>query len=145
MSKDSFQVLPDRYRCLLQHKGSGRRLLSWQPVLLPLISGMFAPSTDGGPKSCSHFAAMARCLLCERVRFRPTPQPVYCPTPATFPYPTLLYALSASLQFCPSGSVLSTIPLSLPPPLPHPFISPSALSLHSPSLSVLWTVWLSLN
>lgn len=136
MSKDSFQVLPDRYGCLLQHKGGGRRLLSWQPVL---ISGMFAPPRMGrqslgrpavGPLSAIQPSPRWReKMLCERVRFRPTPQPVYCPAPATFPYPTLLYALSASLQFCPSGSVLSTIPLSLPPSLPHPSISPSTPSL----------------
>lgn len=74
-----------------------------------------------------------KCLFCEPVHFRQTPQAVHCPSPATFPYPTLLYALSASLQFPPSGSALSTIrpllPLSLLPPLPHPFISPSALAL----------------
>lgn len=47
MSKDSFQVVPDRYRCLLQHKGSGRRLLSWQPAHLWDVCA----STDGVPKS----------------------------------------------------------------------------------------------
>lgn len=69
-----------------------------------------------------------KCLFCEPGHFRRTPQPVDCPAPATFPYPSLLYALSASLQFPPSA-IRPLLPPSLPSPLPHPFISPFSFPL----------------
>lgn len=100
-----------------------------------LTDGVPKPRASGSRTPLLSFSrgGQRKCFFCEPVHFCRSPQAVYCPSPATFPYPTLLYALSASLQFPPSGSALSTtrplLPLSLPPPLRHPFISPSALAL----------------